>query len=411
MLESGDCTVVQVAEACLERVKARDAEVKAWAYIDPDAVLAQARLRDREPRRGALHGIPVGVKDNMHTLDMPTEYASPIYRGHRTREDAACVAMLRDAGCVIMGKTETMEFSISNPARRHNPRNLAHTPGGSSSGSAAATADFMVPLALGTETDGSIIRPASYCGVVGYKPSFGLINRAGVKAVSDSLDTVGVLARSVGDIGLIASALIGWKGVDLYSDSDQIRVGLCRLPASKFGEAATLTAVEATAAQLRNARCSMHEVVLSGPFDRVLDAQAMVNLYEARRSLSYERINHREQISQVLTARFEQGENLKLYDYLAAQAVLSECRERLAEVFEHVDVLIEPSATGEAPRGLENAGDSAFNRMWTALHVPCVSLPVLRGASGLPLGLQVIGPVNSDKITLQLADQIGMRLQ
>ncbi|MGZ5141437.1 MAG: amidase [Burkholderiales bacterium] len=411
MLESGDCTAVQVAQACLERVQARDADVKAWAYIDPDAVLEQAKVRDREARRGPLHGIPVGVKDIMHTFDMPTEYASPIYRGNRTREDAACVAMLRDAGCVIMGKTETMEFAVYNPARTHNPHNFAHTPGGSSSGSAAATADFMVPLALGTQTGGSIIRPASYCGVVGYKPSYGLINRAGVKAVSDSLDTVGVLARTVGDAALIASALIGWKGVDLYSDSDQLRIGLCRSPAAKFAEASTLAAVEETAARLGKARCSIREVVLSGPFDLALDAQASVNLYEARRSLSFERINHPEQISKVLTARFEQGEKIKLYDYLAAQAVLNECRERLAEVFEDVDVLIEPSSTGEAPRGLENPGDSAFNRMWTALRVPCLSLPVLRGPSALPLGLQVIGPINSDKITVQVADQIGMRLQ
>ena len=175
-----------------------------------------------------------------------------------------------------------------------------------------------------------------------------------------------MLARTVGDAVLIASALIGWKGVDLYGDSDQLRIGLCRSPSAKFAEATTVAAVEEAATRLADARCSIREVVLSGPFELALDAQASVNLYKARRSLSFERINHPGQISKVLRERFEQGEKIRLYDYLAAQAVLSECRERLAEVFEEVDVLIEPSSTGEAPRGLENPGDSAFNRMWTA---------------------------------------------
>lgn len=411
MLAKGDCTPVEVAEACLERIAARDAEIKAWAHIDPDAVLKQARARARESRRGPLHGIPVGVKDIMHTFDMPTEYGSPIYRGHRTAEDAACIALLREAGCVIMGKTETMEFAVSAPARTHNPHNLAHTPGGSSSGSAAAVADCMIPLALGTQTGGSIIRPASYCGVVGYKASYGLISRAGIKPASDSLDTVGTLTRTVSDAALLASVLVGWETPELSRESNAMRIGVCHSPAWKAAVAGTTEALQDAAAQLARSGFTVQDVTMPALFDGALDAQATVNLYEARRAFSYERINHPGKISRVLTARFEQGAKITLEAYLAAQYVLAESRAALAELFNEFDVLIEPSATGEAPRGLENPGDAVFNRMWSALRVPCVSAPVLRGPAGLPLGLQIIGSMNSDRHTLQRAALIERLLR
>src|SRR5687767_9811324 len=202
-----ELTSEALVAACLERIAQREDEVRAWAHLDRAQALAQARARDREPVRGPLHGIPFGIKDVIDTADMPTEYNSPIYRGHRPRADAAAVALLRRAGCVILGKTATTEFANNHPAATRNPRNPKHTPGGSSSGSAAAVADGMVPLALGTQTGGSVIRPAAYCGTAACKPSFGSVNRAGLKFVSESLDTIGVFGRTVEDLALALHVL------------------------------------------------------------------------------------------------------------------------------------------------------------------------------------------------------------
>lgn len=403
---AGQCSAVEVAEACLLRINERESEVKAWAYIDPEMVLAQAQAKDNEPRRGPLHGIPVGIKDIMHTSDMPTQFGSPIYSGHQSVDDASCVALLRDAGCVIMGKTETMEFAVCHPARTHNPKNLGHTPGGSSSGSAAAVADFMCPLGLGTQTGASIIRPASYCGVVGFKASYGLINRAGIKSSSDSLDTAGFLTRTVGDAMLLASVLIGWDHIDIFKEFKNIRIGICRSSAWASAETSTIPMTLTAAEFLAKSGCDVREISSPKPLDRAAEAQATINLYESFRSYSYEWNNFPELISDSLSARFVKGKKISLETYLSAQQVLSECRQIMPSLFEDFDVLIEPSAPGEAPSGIKNSGDAVFSRAWTALHLPCVSIPVLTGPSGMPLGLQIVGPMHADKRTLNIADQI-----
>jgi Asp-tRNA(Asn)/Glu-tRNA(Gln) amidotransferase A subunit family amidase len=217
LLASGKLSAVQLAEDCLARVERREQEVQAWAYLDPEHLLAQARASDSQPRRSLLHGIPVAVKDIIDTADMPTEYGSPIYAGHRPQWDAACVAMLRNAGALVMGKAVTVEFAARHPGKTRNPHNTAHTPGGSSSGSAAAVADCMVPLALGTQTGGSVIRPSAYCGIVGFKPTFNIINRSGVKPNSESLDTVGIMARTVDDVSLLFSAITGASSQSLIA--------------------------------------------------------------------------------------------------------------------------------------------------------------------------------------------------
>src|SRR5688572_16691402 len=227
LIASGKLTAVQLAEDCLARINEREQDVQAWAYIDRDQVLAQARARDAEPRRGPLHGVPVAVKDIIDTADMPTAYGSPIYAGHRPRADAACVAMLRNAGAVIMGKTVTAEFAMRHPGKTRNPLNIAHTPGGSSSGSAAAVADFMAPLALGTQTSGSVLRPAAFCGIVGFKPTFNIINPAGVKPNSESFDTVGLLARTVPDVALALAVMTG-RNAEPLSAVDKPRIGFYR---------------------------------------------------------------------------------------------------------------------------------------------------------------------------------------
>ena len=226
-IERGELKSETLVAACLERIATRDEEVRAWAFVDREHALAQARALDRGPRRGPLHGIPVGIKDVIDTAELPTEYNSPIYRGHRPKADAACVMELKRAGAVILGKTATTEFANNHPAPTRNPHNPAHTPGGSSSGSAAAVADFMVPLSLGTQTGGSVIRPAAYCGVAAIKPSFGSINRAGLKFVAESLDTIGLFARTVEDLSLGLEATSGCAPVSV---SGKPRVGLCRTP-------------------------------------------------------------------------------------------------------------------------------------------------------------------------------------
>ncbi|MGZ5127371.1 MAG: amidase, partial [Burkholderiales bacterium] len=209
LLAKGKLTAVKLAEDCLARVAAREEAVQAWVHLDPQQVLADARARDAEKPRSLLHGIPVAIKDIIDTGDMPTEYGSPIYAEHRPRADAACVTLLRNAGAVIMGKTVTAEFAMQHPGKTRNPHNPAHTPGGSSSGSAAAVADCMVPIALGTQTGGSVVRPAAFCGVVGFKPTFDVINATGVKPNSKSFDTVGLMARTVADVALTFGVLTG----------------------------------------------------------------------------------------------------------------------------------------------------------------------------------------------------------
>ena len=252
-IERGELTSVALTSECLERIAERDEQLRAWAFVNRDYALAQARALDRGPRRGLLHGIPFGIKDAIDTAELPTEYNSPIYRGHRPKADAACVMALKSAGAVILGKTVTTEFANNHPALTRNPHNPAHTPGGSSSGSAAAVADFMVPAALGTQTGGSVIRPAAYCGVAALKPSFGSINRAGLKMVAESLDTIGVFAREVEDLALSLEALSGRARPDFASFDGKPRVGLCRTPRWALADAATQANLESAAQRLAQA--------------------------------------------------------------------------------------------------------------------------------------------------------------
>jgi Asp-tRNA(Asn)/Glu-tRNA(Gln) amidotransferase A subunit family amidase len=228
LIETKEATAEALVSACLERIDERDDAVRAWAFINRKDAIAGARELDRMPRRSRLHGVPFGIKDIIDTEDLPTEYGSPVYRGHRPRADAACVALLKAAGCLILGKTVTTEFAQNHPSQTRNPRNPAHTPGGSSSGSAAAVADCMVPLALGTQTGGSVIRPAAYNGAFAIKPSFGSINRQGAKFVAESLDTIGIFARSVEDLAFSLEILSGRKANNMPSDTSRLRIGLCR---------------------------------------------------------------------------------------------------------------------------------------------------------------------------------------
>jgi len=355
-----------------------------------------------------LHGLPIGVKDLIATADMPTAYGSPIYAGHQPALDATCVALAREAGAVVLGKTVTTEFATFQPNQTHNPHNLAHTPGGSSSGSAAAVADGMVPLALGTQTAGSLMRPAAYCGVVAFKPSFGGITRAGVKPLSDTLDTVGTMARTVPDAALFAAALSGrssWlvRPLDAHV-SRPLRVGLCQtyewpqaLPETQAAMQHAADAIQA------NTGMVLRDVRLPLDYQQLAQAQTHIQLAEQAQCFAFERLNHWAQLSPRLQGIVQAGLAVTPEQYDQAQALVARCRAQLAEVFQDVDVLLAPSAAGAAPVGLDNTGDPVFCRIWTVLHTPTVNIPAGLATNGMPVGLQVVGPVGSDAFTLAAA--------
>jgi len=397
--------------ACLERIGQREKDVQAWAFIDSELALAQARARDREPRRTRLHGIPVGVKDVLDTAGLPTEYGSPIYRGNRTTCDAACVAQVRELGGVILGKTVTTEFATRHPGKTRNPHNLKHTPGGSSQGSAAAVADWMVPLAFGTQTTSSVIRPAAYCGVVGYKPSFGLINRTGVKALSDSLDTVGTLTRTVSDAALIVEELSG-APVTSFDAVPRMkpRIGFCRTPYWRQADRPTQEALEQAVPRLERAGAKVAEVDLDGEFARLVEVQVTISTYEMFRALAYERTCFPDLLSETLMGRLLGGGRVSRAEYEDAQSIAERCRARLDDVFRECDVLLSPSAMGEAPEGLASTGDPVFGASWTVLHGPAVTMPAFHGPRDLPLGAQIIGPLGKDGPTLLCAEWVHRAL-
>jgi len=408
----GQLTSEALVAACLERIAKRERNVRAWAFLDADLALRQARRLDREAPRSPLHGVPFGIKDVIDTADMPTEYNSPIYRGYQPKWDAACVALLRQAGCVILGKTVTTEFANNHPSHTRNPHRLAHTPGGSSSGSAAAVADHMVPLALGTQTGGSTIRPAAYCGAVGYKPSFNSINRAGLKFVAESLDTIGVLARTAEDAALGLQVLSGRASPDFALPRTGIpRIGVCRTPRWQDADAPTHAAIERVTSRLAAAGARVDDFELPEASERLFDEHGKIMGYESARALAWEYLNHPDQISASLRPRLDEGWQLPRLAYDAARALTRDCRRKLADRMRDYDFLLTPSAPGEAPDNLNTTGSSVFNRVWTLYGVPCVTLPCGAGPRGLPLGVQLVGSFDGDVELLAWAHWAGQIIE
>jgi len=403
-------TAEAVVRDCLARIEERDGTVQAWASIDPALALQQARDLDRGPVRGPLHGVPIGVKDIIDTIDLPTQMGSPIYQGHRAASDAACVALVRAAGAVILGKTVTAEFAGMFPGPTTNPHDPARTPGGSSSGSAAAVADFMVPAAFGTQTGGSVLRPASYCGTVGYKPTFNLINRAGIKFAAETLDTIGLLARTIDDVELITAVLVGKEPALRTLDSPP-RLGLCRTPLWESADPATVDAVEDATKRLAAAGASVREIVLPEEFSRLYHAaRETINNYERSKSMAAEWAAHSERISKVLSDRIRLGYQTKHEDYIAAVRLGEHCRAQIDRALDEVDAVISPCVKGEALSGLGYTGDPAFQQFWTVLYVPSMSLPTHRGPNGLPVGIQLVAPRYQDERLFACARWIWQRL-
>jgi amidase len=338
--------------------------------------------------------MPVGIKDVIDTYDMPTQYGSPIYAGHRPAADAACVSLIRELGGVILGKTVSTEFATRHPNKTRNPHSPLHTPGGSSSGSGASVADFMVPLALGTQTSSSIIRPAAYCGAVGYKPTFGLINRAGLKFLSESLDTLGVVSRTVADAALLTEGLTG-LALDATPSSSAPRIGVCRTPWWDKADAATQALIESSAARFAAAGAKVSSVALEPAFDRMNEIQIAFSSYEFFRALTHERTRHAELISPSLTGRLAAGGKVTRAAYEAAQADTRQCMALMAMHFDGCDIVLAPSTPGEAP-GIEGTGEPTFGLMWTQLGLPCITVPAGKGPGGLPLGVQLIAAAGND---------------
>ena len=420
LIRDGVLSSAQVVEACLARIREVDADVQAWAFLDPGHALAQARAADewRASGRptGPLHGVPVGVKDIIDTGDMPTEIGSPIYAGRTPSRDAAVVSMLRSAGAIVMGKTVTTEFAYYAPGKTRNPHDAAHTPGGSSSGSAAAVAAGMVPLALGSQTNGSVIRPASFCGVYGFKPSYGLIPRQGVLTTSATLDHVGVFARSVEDLALLTEALCGHDPTDpatrplpappLRRVADEEppvppRLAFVTGPTWPEAEPTTREAFAELGRPLGERR--LVAVELPPIFGEGIAAHRRIWTAELAFHLDREHRHGRDRLSARLLELIEEGRATTAPDYQKALAVRERCRRALSELLERFDALVTPAAPGEAPRGLAATGSPAFCTLWSLTGAPAVSLPIMQGPSGLPLGCQLVGAEGDDARLLRTA--------
>jgi amidase len=377
-------------ESLLAHIEKREPTVRAWAHFDREQVLAQARWADAHTPTGPLHGVPIGWKDVIDCAGLPTGCNSPIHRDHHALTDAAAVAMTRRAGAMVMGKTVTAEFAASHPGPTTHPLNANHTPGGSSSGSAAAVAAGMVALAVGTQTGGSVIRPAAFCGVVGFKPSFGMISRYGIKQLSDSFDTVGTFARSVDDTALLMQALTGRNDFANIQPVKPSRVLLCRTNEWHEADACMHLILDEACRRLAAVGVATGVVDLPAQFGEMTRAHHVIEYFELARALQHEYLLHSELMSQPLRNRIESGLALDAAAYERALALREQCQVCIAQLIAQTDLLLTPAAPGEAPLGLASTGKATFNRVWTALGLPALSLPFGLGPVGLPLGIQLI---------------------
>jgi len=403
-VERGELDVVTTATRTLARLADIDPDLRSFVAVDADAVLARARALDAAGPSGPLHGVPVALKDIIDTADLPTRYGSPIYAEHRPSADATVVRRLRDAGALIVGKTVTTEFALFHPGPTRNPHDPSRTPGGSSSGSAAAVAAGLVPLALGTQTAGSVIRPASFCGIVGAKPTFGRVPFDGVKVCSRSLDTLGVMALDAADAALALSVMtgddLGFTTARAALTGRPLRLGWWPGATAMDPDAAAVVAAAREQAVLRG-DVELVEVVLPAWFGELIADQQALMRTEAHAALSFERTEHAELLSDALRSYLEPGPDPD--GAARALARRPQAQAALAGALAGLDGLLTPSVLGEAP-ALDTTGDPVLCRTWTLLGVPAIAVPGLVGPAGLPLGVQVVGPFGADGETLAAAE-------
>ena len=424
-MRRGELDSESLVRACLARIAETEDAVQAWAWLDPDHALAQARAADERRRAGThvgpLHGVPVGIKDIFDTADMPTETGTVLHAGRRPREDATGVALLRTAGAVILGKTVTNELAVYTPGKTRNPHDPRRTPGGSSSGSAAAVAASMVPLALGTQTNGSVIRPASYCGVFGFKPSHGSISRHGVLKQSRTLDHVGMFARSIDDLVLLARSLFVADGKDTDVSPD-VRLDLgehwalepierprIAFVKSPVWEQSTPTAKEAFAALVRTWGDLVREVELPPLFGSAHEWHRTIMEADMASSYEAEYATGKERLSAMLLEMIERGQRTTAVAYSRAQDGAVALRRELERFFGEFDAIVTPGTQGEAPLGLAATGSPMFCTIWSLCGVPAISLPILSGADGMPIGAQLVGPKRQDARLLRIARWLVQR--
>ncbi len=411
-MNKGLVTSQQIVEACLKRIRHEEERVRAWTFLDPEYAMEQARRLDMERQegslRGRLHGIPVAIKDIFDTADMPTEKGTVLHAGRQPEGDASAVSLLRLAGAVIMGKTVTTELALYKPGKTRNPHHIEHTPGGSSSGSAAAVAAGMVPLAIGSQTNGSIVRPASFCGVIGFKPSHGTISRQGMLKLSQLLDQVGLFARSLEDAALLAHELMVYDSMD-PDMRDHARQPFPNPSDQEFSPASSLAFVKspvwshASQELIGKLTCLIgeldgyvEEVSLPAIFNEailyhktIMEADISVNLREEYRRGA-------DRLSPVLCEMIERGGKILAKDYLLAVELIPQFNQALEAIFARYDAIITPATTGSAPRGLASTGDPIFCSLWTLCGVPTLSLPLLKDRAGLPMGVQLVGRKGED---------------
>jgi Asp-tRNA(Asn)/Glu-tRNA(Gln) amidotransferase A subunit family amidase len=403
-IAAGQSTAEAELHAAFERIDARDGTLRAWVALGREPALAAARALDRGPVDGLLHGVPIGIKDIMATRDLPTGCGSPIYRDWQPPYDAAVVALARRAGAIVVGKTVTTEFAYFGAGPTVNPHDPARTPGGSSSGSAAAVGAGMVPLATGTQTAGSIVRPAAFCGAAGYKPSFGLVDPTGVKPLALTLDTIGVLGATVADAALFVEAV---SGLALVAAAERAgaptRIGLCRSPAWDRASPDMAAAFQGLPARLAAAGIDVVDRELPDFAAEALAAQVRIMAYEAARTLAYEADAQWALLSPKLQELLTEGRAIPRAAYERDRALVPRLRAALDEVFADVDVLVSPSAAGVAPLKDAGTGDPLFNRLWTLAGTPAINVPGLKDPAGLPLGVQILAPLGRDAAAIEAA--------
>ncbi len=418
-IRDGEMSSEDLVKSCLARIAEFEPTVQAWQHLDEAHALEQARACDKRRYEGnatgPMNGVPVGIKDIVDTQDFPTEYGSPIHAGRRPVGDAHAVARLREAGAVIMGKTVTTEFAVYAPGKTTNPHDASRTPGGSSSGSAAAVASLMVPAALGTQTNGSCIRPASFCGVVGYKPSFGMVSRSGMLTQSPPLDQPGVFARSVADAALMADAVIGYDAEDGYMMPEakpnlaeaaaseppvEPRLAFVKSPAWDQAEEGTKAAFAELTEFLGD---RAEDIPLDEVYDEVFEWHRRVMEADLAKNFALDFQRAPEQISPQLTEMIERGQKVLAVDYNLGIERMSLFEHGLDPVFENFDAIITPATPGEAPVGLDATGSPIFNTLWTFTGLPAITLPLMSGEAGMPLGVQLVGKKGDDARLLRTA--------
>ncbi len=410
LIANKELSSVALTEACLKRIEERNGAVGAFRHLDPEFSLAEAARADGEAPRSPLHGVPFAVKDVIDTKDFPTEYGSPIHKGHRPSADAACVALMRQAGAVLLGKVVSTEFAIYNPAETRHPMNLEHTPGGSSSGTGASVCDRMVPIAFGNQTAGSLIRPAAFCGVYGLKPTHGTTDGSGILPLQLYFDTLGYMARSIEDIQAFYGIVSEQDQSASWPVDKRPKIGLCKTFQWEFAEAESRSVLTQVAAKFADRGATVEEFELPSDHADLPDVHRRVLYAGVAKSLDADYRAAKDQMSDILVEIIEEGQATSSKEYDEAYAFADRCRESVNEKFQDFDAIICPSAPGEAPKGMAT-GNPIFQVTWTLLGVPCLNLPVGSGPNGLPVGIQLIGRRHDDKTILALGRHLMRDLQ